>query len=200
MVGHVVFGIIGRAVGLGVGIDTEHGIVTRLAGPHPVVRFATVLTHRLGNGEHQAHIVEVAVGGAVVLVALIERLDFHAQRRVFLADILLPCILDAVDNGSLFVTLDAFQGWRNLVCYVLLFYHEADEQVLVGQLFFKALGIESVQHIIVLNGRVLANGIKTTVMVGKYKSIRRYHNTRTEATKVDNRILDSIIALIQLIF
>ena len=196
MVGHVVFGIIGRTVCLGVCIDAEYRVVARLAGPHPVVRLATVLTHRLGNGEHQAHIVEVAVGGAVVLVALIERLDFHAQRRVFLADILLPCILHTIHDSSLLTDFNAFQFCRHLVCYILLLYHEADEQVLVGQLFFKALGIESVQHIIVLNGGVLANGIKTTVVVGKYKSIRRYHNTRTEATKVDNRILDSIIALI----
>ena len=52
VIGHVVLRILGRTIGLGVGIDAEHAIVTRLTGPHPVVRFSTKLTHRLGNGKH----------------------------------------------------------------------------------------------------------------------------------------------------
>lgn len=110
MIGDIVLGILGRTVRLGVCIDAEHRVVAGLARPHPVVRFTTILTHRLGNGEHQAHIVEVAVGGAIVLVTLVERLYFHTQRRVFLAYILLPGILDAVDNSPCLFRLMPFRA------------------------------------------------------------------------------------------
>ena len=41
------------------------------------------------------------------------------------------------------------------------------------------------------------NGLETTVVVGKHESIRRYHHTRAETTKIDHAVLDGVIALIQ---
>ena len=78
VVRHVLLAVLGRAVGHRVGIDAEDAEVAGLARPHPVIGLATELTHGLGNGKYQTHILEVAVGGEVVLVTLVERLDFDA--------------------------------------------------------------------------------------------------------------------------
>ena len=50
-----------------------------------------------------------------------------------------------------------------------------------------------------LYSRVTTNSIETTVVVGEYKTIRRYYYTRAIATEVDDSILDSIVTLIQLL-
>ena len=86
MIGHVVFGIVCRTVCLRVGIDTEDGEVAGLARPHPVVGLTAKLTHRLGNGEDQTHVAEVLIGGGIILVALVERVDVDMQRGVDLLD------------------------------------------------------------------------------------------------------------------
>ena len=175
VIGHVVLRIAGRTVGLGVGIDTEYAVVASLTGPHPVVGLATIFTHRLGNGEHQTHIVEVAIGGHVVLVALIEWLHFDTQGRVLRADVLLPDILDGIDEFCNILQLQLVHTQLvQLVGNVLLFYHETDKQIVIGQFLLKALGIETIQQVVVLHGGVLADSIEAAVMVGEHETIGRY--------------------------
>ena len=177
VIGHVLLTILGRTVGHRVGIDAEDGEVTGLTGPHPVVGLATKLTHGFGNGKHQAHVLEVAVGGEVVLVALVERLDLNTQRGVLDADLLGHGILNAIDEvadlaeGQVHETLGVQLGGN-----VALLDHEAYEEVFVGQLLGIALGVETVEHIVVLHGRVLADAVEATVVVGEYQTVGTDNN------------------------
>ena len=50
-----------------------------------------------------------------------------------------------------------------------------------------------------LYARVLTDGIKAAVVIGKHQSVRRHDNTRAETTEVDNGIFHGIVGLIQLI-
>ena len=56
---------------------------------------------------------------------------------------------------------------------ILLFYHKAHEEILVWQLFFVGVGYETIEHIVVLHSRVRTDGLKATVVIGKYQTIGR---------------------------
>ena len=189
-----------RTVGVGVGVDTEYRVVAGLARPHPVVGLASELTHRLWNGEHQTQVAECAVGSGVVLVALVERLYFQVESLVLSVYLLDHLVLHLVQElGALVVghVLDA--TLLQFGCDVLLFHHEAYEHALVGQLLGERLGIESVEHVVVLYGRMRTDGLKTTVVVGQHESVGRYDNARAVAREVDNRLHDGVFALVQLL-
>src|SRR3712207_3340883 len=79
---------------------------------------------------------------------------------------------------------------------VLLFDHETYKHVLVGQLFGKALGHESVEHIVVLHGRVRPYGLETTVVIGEHQAVGTDHNARAIAREADHRVLDSVLTMI----
>ena len=82
---------------------------------------------------------------------------------------------------------------------VLLFHHKTYEHALVGQLFGERLGVESVEHVVVLYGRMRTDGLETTVVVGQHQSVGRYDNARAVAREVDNRLHDGVFALVQLL-
>ena len=178
MVGHVVLRILGRTIGLWVGIDAEHRVVARLTRPHPVVGLTTKLTHRFGDGEYQTYILEIAIGGHIVFVTFVEGLDFNTQCGILLTYVLLPYVLDGIDEFFHILEFQLVHAQTvQFVRHVLLLNHKTDEEVFVWQFFGIALGIKAIQHIVVLNGRVLADGIEAAVVVGEYKSIGRYHDT-----------------------
>ena len=79
-------------------------------------------------------------------------------------------------------------------------YHKTDEEVLVWQFFFKRLGVEAVQHVVVLYGRVLPDGIETAMVVGEYQSVGADDDTRTETAEVNDGILHGVLTLVQLFF
>ena len=200
MIGHVVLRIFSRSVGLRVGVDAEYRVVACLARPHPVVGLASELTHRLWNGKHQTQVAECAVGRCVVLVALVERLYFQVESLVLSVYLLDHFALHLVQEfGALVVghVLDA--TLLQFGCDVLLFNHETYEHALVGQLLGKRLCIESVEHVVVLYGRMRTDGLKTTVVVGQHESVGRYDNARAVAREVDNRLHDGVLALVQLL-
>lgn len=85
------------------------------------------------------------------------------------------------------------------LAYVLLLNHETNEEVFVRKLFFIALGIEAVEHVVVLHGRVAAYCLKTAVMVGEYKAVGRYNHARAEAAKEHYRVLDGVLAAINVV-
>ena len=136
MIGYVVLGVFGRTVGLGVGIDTEHTIVTGLAGPHPVVCLTPELTHRLRNGEYQADILKVTIGRQIVFVAFVERFHLHTEGRVLLTDTLAPCVLDRVDKVTHLLDRQTAQSETvEGVRHIFLLHHETHKEVLVRKLF-----------------------------------------------------------------
>ena len=174
---NIILRIFGGAIRLGVCIDAEHGVVARLARPHPVIGLTTILTHRLRNGEHQSHVLEVAVGCHIILVSLVERLHLDTQRRVLLADGFLPCVFQTVNDVSLLAHGLSFQQRHHTIRYVLLLNHKADEQVLVGQFLLVALGHKAVEHVVVLYGGMAANGVETAMVIGEDQSFGTNHNT-----------------------
>ena len=130
---HVVLRILRGTARLRIDIDAEHAEVAGLAWPHPVVGLATELTHRLGQGEYQAHVGVVAIGGQEVLVPLVEGLDLHAECRVLFLDLLQHGVLQRVKKLVAVVAVhpvDA-EGVEQRGDIFLL-HHERHEEVLVG--------------------------------------------------------------------
>ena len=78
----LVVGAIFRRLVLSVGIDTEHGEVYRMPGPHPVVRIPTELTHGRRRGKHHAHIAEDIVSYQVILIVGIEGDDIRTLELI----------------------------------------------------------------------------------------------------------------------
>ena len=198
MVGHVVLRVGCRSVGLGVGIDTEHREVAGLAWPHPVVGLATKLTHRLGHGEHQSEVGEVLIGSGVEPVAFIERLYFHVVCRVLCHGAQVEALLKVLDQHFLLICRQLVVSVaEDTVGDVLLADHEGYEHVLVGQLLLVALGVETVEHVVVVNGGVGADGFKTAVMIGEDQSVGTHHDSRAIAGEVDHGAADGVAALIE---
>ena len=98
---NIVFGILGRTICLGVGIDTEHDKVACLSWPHPVIGFATELTHRLRYGENQSEVVEILINGGIKAVALIEWVDRNTKRLIHFTHRIVEHTLQRVDKESL---------------------------------------------------------------------------------------------------
>ena len=152
MIRHIVFRILGRTTRLGVGIDTEHGVVAGLARPHPVVSLATEFTHRLGDSKHESHILEVAIGGQIVFIAFVKRLHLHAQGRILQADALAPGILNGINESAHFLNRQfAESELVERIGDILLINHKAHEEILVRQFLGKRLGIETIQQVVVLH-------------------------------------------------
>ena len=68
---------------------------------------------------------------------------------------------------------------------------------IVGQLLLVALGIETVEHVVVVNGGVGADGFKTAVMIGEDQSVGTHHDSRAIAGEVDHGAADGVAALIE---
>ena len=82
-----------------------------------------------------------------------------------------------------------------LVGDVALVDHEAYEHVLVGQFLGIGLGVEAVEHIVMLHGRVAAYGLEAAVVVGEDESVGRHHHTRAVAAEVDHGVLECILTM-----
>ena len=178
LVWHVVLRVLSRSVGVRVGIDAEHRVVAGLARPHPVVGLAAELAHRLRYGEHEAQVAEGAVCRSVVLVTLVERLDLEVERRILLVHLLDHLVLHLAEQllALLVVHLVEAALGKHL-CDVLLVHHEAHEHILVRQLLLEGLCVEAVEHVVVLHGRVRADSLKATVVIGEDESVGRHYDT-----------------------
>ena len=80
---------------------------------------------------------------------------------------------------------------------ILLLHHKAHEHILIRQLLLEGLGIEAIQHIVVLHSRMRADSLETTVVIGEHQSIGRYNDTRTIAREIDYCMHDGIVGLIK---
>ena len=77
-VGLVVFAVVGRIV-VGIGVDAQHGEVSGVAGPHPVVGVATEFANAFRRIAYEADVGVVAVHKEVELVAVVKALDLWAE-------------------------------------------------------------------------------------------------------------------------
>ncbi len=198
MIRHVVFRVFSRSVGLRVGIDAEHRVVAGLSRPHPVVGLASELTHRLRYGKYKSEVVKVAVSSGKELVSLVVRLNLEAQCRVFLLHILRHYVLDGVEEHVLLVDRQIVETFlAQFVGNILLFHHKANEHVLVRQFLFIRLGIEAVQHIVVVNGRMGTDSFESAVVVSKHESVWRHDDSGAESREVYHRLHYGIVATVQ---
>src|SRR5574344_1556371 len=172
VVWHVVLAVGCRTIGLRVGIDAEYREVAGLARPHPVICVTTELTHRLWYGEYQTQVGEVAVSSSVPLVALVERLNGDMKGRIVLLHLLSHLVLQRIDEFiTLFVVEFLVSEAHHLIGYILLFNHKADEHILVRQFLCVRFSKETVEHIVVLHGRVASDSLETAMVVGKYQTV-----------------------------
>ena len=131
---YIVLGVVCWTARLGVYIDTEHAEVAGLARPHPVVCLTAKLTHRFGQGEHQANVLIVAIGGQEILVTLVEGLKLHAEGRVLGLDFLEHHVLDGIDELAALVLCYPVDAERvHIGGDIFLLYHETHEELLVRQ-------------------------------------------------------------------
>ena len=100
MIGHVVLAVRRRFIVL-IGVDSEHTEVASLTRPHPVIGLSAKLSHRLWDGEHQAHVGEIAIGGGIILVAFVERINVYIECRVLLSCRFCVGILQRVEHTCL---------------------------------------------------------------------------------------------------
>jgi len=84
LVGHVVFGEIGRGP-VGGHVGAEEGEVGAMTGPHPVVGIVAELAHVAGGRVHHAQVADLAAGDEAVAAAAVEAGHPAAQGVVGLA-------------------------------------------------------------------------------------------------------------------
>ena len=95
---YIILRVLGWTTCLRINIDAENREIASLTRPHPVVCLATKLTHRLRQSEYQANILVIAICSEVILVTLVERLDFNAKSGILFADVFTHRILDGIDK------------------------------------------------------------------------------------------------------
>ena len=174
MIRHIILAVGSRTIGLRVGIDAEYREVAGLARPHPVVCIATKLTHRLWYGENQTQVGEVAVSSSVPLVALVERLNGDMEGRIVLLSLFSHLVLQRIDEFiALLVVEFLVSEAHHLIGYIFLFNHKAYEHILVRQFLCVRFCKETVEHVVVLHGRVASDSLETAMVVGKYQTVRR---------------------------
>ena len=91
-------------------------------------------------------------------VDLLDRVGHGVGHRV--DHLLLTCVAPVVNAERLHVGSDVF-----------LLLHEAHEHVLVRQLLGEALCEETVEHVVVVHGRVGAYAFEATVVVSEHQSV-----------------------------
>ncbi len=89
----IVLGIF-RGGTVGGGVDAEHGEVTGMTRPHPVVGIAAEFTDGTRGSHHEAHVLIHGVDEHVVLVAFVE--GFHNHFVTTVSGILLFQFLDGL--------------------------------------------------------------------------------------------------------
>ena len=92
--------------------------------------------------------------------------------------------------------VDAFG--EQFVGDVALVNHETNEHVLVGQFLFEGMGVETIEHVVVLDGGMGANGLEATVVVGEDQSVGRDDHARAVAREVDDGLHDGVVGLVEL--
>jgi len=120
------------------------------------------------------------------------------ERGVDLLDRIGHRVLQRVDElrlafGAEAVEAELLEARRD----ILLTHHERHEHVLVGQFLGVGLGVKAVEHVVVLDGRMRADALKSAVMVGEYQSFGTHHDTRAIAREVHHGVLHGLIAIIE---
>ena len=94
--------------------------------------------------------------------------------RIVLLHLLSHLVLQRIDEFiALFVVEFVVSEAHHLVGYILLLNHKADEHILVRQFLCVRFCKETIEHIVVLHGRVASDSLETAMVVGKYQTVWR---------------------------
>ena len=149
-----------------------------MAGPHPVVRFATKLTYARRRCGHHANIAIHLIVEEVVLVAGVEGEGLGADARLALEVALLQLLVgdvsqETVGHGIRFAHLASLDALVHQVGDINDAVYKAELQSGSRYFLFAGHGPETVSQVVVLHATVLLNSAIATVVVGQDQSFGR---------------------------
>ena len=147
------------------GIDPEHGEVSGVPGPHPVVRIAAVLAHGLRWSAYQPHVLEGFHGEEVELISVKEAAHEGVVMRIafgFLGDLL----ADRTDGlAALIFRHLIIEYGIDPIGHIFDLDQKCGGQPLIGQLLCLAHRPKSVFEVIVFLAGMAADGIVAAVVL-----------------------------------
>ena len=150
---HIVLAVLRRRA-VGGGINAEDAEVTLVARPGPVVGVGAKLADAPRRTGHQAHVFVHIINEQDVLIAMVERNNFHPYIPVAFALFLqrFEVFLNLLGAGF----LGHIVGYtlQHCLCNILNISKEGDRKTFVGQFLVFAAGPETVLQVIVLHGGV----------------------------------------------
>ena len=210
--GHIVCTVFGRLPIL-VGIDAEHGKVTRVARPHPVVGFPSELAHARRRRSYHAHIAIYLIIDQVIFISGIERQSLRHDARfpieVTFGQLFLGQLAqERAGHGFGFGSLSRLDLGVDQVGDVYNAVYEAEFQSRCGQFLFPAHGPEAVGQVVMLHAGVLLDGGVSAMMVGEDQTFGRDDLSRASASEYTDgifqgdsiRIVDVISFQLQALF
>ena len=163
---------------IGSSIYAEHGKVTAVTGPHPVVGVGSKLTDGRGGSSHHTDIFVDGLYKKIVTVCSIERLQLQGGER---SDFYIFLFGKAFGYFAEIRRREIVQSFRVLVFCQLFFdvrsniqnlVDKSDGQTVARQFLLAGHCPESVCQVVVLHRTVLLDVSVTAVVVGQYQSFR----------------------------
>ena len=190
LVGDVVLAVVGWSIVL-VSVDAEDREVTRVAGPHPVVRITAELTYRSWRSEDETYVAEDIVGNEIVLVVGI--VGAYLYTLVLALEALALSSLKALtDLLDLREALDFILGLLELSKDLLRDVTDRGEvahgEPFDGELFREALRDKAVTEIVVVDGALRLDSVEAAVMVGEDKTLAGDSDPGTATTEDYNGV------------
>ena len=170
LVGDVAFAVVSRFV-VFVGVNAQHGEITGVTGPHPVVRVAAVLAHAFRRCSHEADVAVRLVLEHVKLVVVVEALQlkllvafwihFFHQGLARFCD---GCVALVLGHLHCDILQDACGD-------VVDAHQETDNKIVDVHFLVVGQREEAVGQVVVLCGRESLDGVISAVVVGQYQSL-----------------------------
>ena len=170
-------------------VHTEHGEVSGVARPHPVVRVTTVFAYAAGRRTHQANVVELVVHKEVELVAVVERLHVGVVFGAFgrLGNQLFGLFRHG--GSALRFRHVVFEHLVHVLGDVFYSDQEIDKEARVRKFFRTRHSPKAIRQVVVFQSGMLLNRIVATVVVGQNQAFRRDDFPRTKAAKRHDGVL-----------
>ena len=190
LVGDVILAVVGRSIVL-VSVDAEDREVTRVSGPHPVVRITAELTYRSWRSEDETYVAEDIVGNEIVLVVGI--VGAYLYTLVLALETLtlsgLKALTDLLDlREALDFILRLLELSQDLLRDVTDRGEIAHGEPFDGELCREALRDKAVTEIVVVDGALRLDSVEAAVMVGEDKTLAGDSDPGTATTEDYNGV------------
>ena len=180
--GNVVLVIIGR-LAFFIGIYAEHGEISGVAGPFPVVRIAAELADRGRGCAHETNVRVVLIDDEVEDVAVVEGFHHHLASGIRFLGVVLD---ERFRQGAC--------CWiRHLVRYILHVHEELHGEPRDGNLLVALERPVAVHQVIVLRGAELLDAAIPAVVVGEQKAVLRNDFSGATAVELHHGVLQRTV-------